>query len=61
MRKVEDMGEGGVKKFVKSGDVLYGRPLKIMYVVVDRMIIKKICLFVPNVPKALIYEIQSEL
>ena len=55
------MGEGGVIKLVKSGEVLYGRPLKIMYVVVDRMIIKKICLFVPNVPKALIYEIQSEL
>ena len=28
LRTVEDMGEGGVKKPLKSGDVLYGRPLK---------------------------------
>ena len=27
LRTVEDMGEGGVKKLGKSGDVLYGRPL----------------------------------
>ena len=27
LRTVEDMGEGGVKKQGKSGDVLYGRPL----------------------------------
>ena len=27
LRRVEDMGEGGVKKTGKSGDVLYGRPL----------------------------------
>ena len=26
LRTVEDMGEGGVKKLGKSGDVLYGRP-----------------------------------
>ena len=27
LRTVKDMGEGGVKKPGKSGDVLYGRPL----------------------------------
>ena len=29
LRTVEDMGEGGVKKQGKSGDVLYGRPLSV--------------------------------
>ena len=28
LRMIEDMGEGGVKKQGKSGDVLYGRPLR---------------------------------
>ena len=28
LRTVEDMGEGGVNKPGKSGDVLYGRPLQ---------------------------------
>ena len=27
VEELEDMGEGGVKKSGKSGDVLYGRPL----------------------------------
>ena len=30
LRTVEDMGEGGVKKLEKSGDVLYGRPQKVL-------------------------------
>ena len=29
LRMVEDMGEGEVKNPAKSGDVLYGRPLRI--------------------------------
>ena len=31
----EDMGEGGVKKSGKSGDVLYGRPLLLFFPVIN--------------------------
>ena len=38
LRTVEDMGAGGVKKPGKSGDVLYGWPLR--FYLSDQVVIK---------------------